>query len=97
MLYSLHLSYMYVAWVAGSLNRRYGPSAQQLPKAWSDISAVCVSIFDWLVSYALSDWIILAKAITQLSRNANNNYVRVSHEHLYICTLLNVKSTSSWK
>ena len=57
---------MYVAWVAGSLNRRYGPSAQQLPKAWSDISAVCVSIFDWLVSYTVSDWIILAKVITQL-------------------------------
>jgi len=43
----------------------------------------------------LSDWIILAKAITQLPRNAKNNFVQVSQEHLYICTLLNIKSTSS--
>ena len=45
---------------------------------------VCVSIFDWLVSYALSDWIILVKVIRQLSRNAKNNFVQVFQVHLNI-------------
>ena len=46
--------------------------------------SIYVSISDWLVSYALSDWIIVAKAIMQLSRNAKNNFVRVSQVLLYI-------------
>ena len=48
------------------------------------ISRTLCTISDWLVSYAFSNWIILEKAITQLSRNAENNFARVSEVLLYI-------------
>ena len=48
--------------------------------------AVCVFSVDWLVSYALCDWTILAKVLTRLSGNAKNTFLQVfpSIEHVYI-------------
>lgn len=48
--------------------------------------AVCVFSVDWLVSYALCDWTILAKVHTRLSGNAKNTILQVfpSIEHVYI-------------
>jgi len=59
----------------------------KFPVLWSGLGlAVCVFSVDWLVSYALCDWTILAKVLTRLSGNAKNTFLQVfpSIEHVYI-------------